>query len=206
MQKATTTTFIFCPTCRNMLRPSVDAEDTQLYYRCSACSYKHFAEKDECLVRFREVKPPSNYLKETLETIKSDPALTRCIIDCMTCQTRTVAVEIHERIPTQMNLIYVCEECKMIQRPSRLIKAMISNKDVFESMENMNENNLEQETDLVSQDQEENTSGWDDNYAFVRRNEQQYLTRVLSKLDKALQTFDHGFLYVASYDDVLFRK
>lgn len=44
------------------------------------------------------------------------------------------------------------------------------------------------------------------NYAFVRRNEQQYLTRVLSKLDKALQTFDHGFLYVASYDDVLFRK
>lgn len=87
-----------------MLRPSVDAEDTQLYYRCSACSYKHFAEKDECLVRFREVKPPSNYLKETLETIKSDPALTRCIIDCMTCQTRTVAVEIHERIPTQMNL------------------------------------------------------------------------------------------------------
>lgn len=50
----------------------------------------------------------------------------------------------------------------MIQRPSRLIKAMISNKDVFESMENMNENNLEQETDLVSQDQEENTSGWDE--------------------------------------------
>ncbi|CAG8772784.1 9309_t:CDS:1, partial [Racocetra fulgida] len=50
-------------------------------------------------------------------------------------------------------------ECKTIQRPSRLIKAMISNKDVFESMENIDENvDLEQETDLVSQNQEENTA------------------------------------------------
>ncbi|CAG8716557.1 10197_t:CDS:2, partial [Dentiscutata heterogama] len=86
---------------RSSFAQLVDAEDKQLYYRCSACSYKHFAEKDECL-------------------------------------------------------------CKTIQRPSRLIKAMISNKDVFKSIENMNEDgNLEQETDLVSQDQEESTTGWD---------------------------------------------
>ncbi|CAG8820836.1 23421_t:CDS:2, partial [Racocetra persica] len=133
-----------------MLRPSVDAEDKQLYYRCCACSYKHLAEKDECLVRFREVKPPSKK-----DQIRSN-------LDTLYCRLYEVSNQGGGRGSTRKDFNKDEFECKTIQRPSRLIKAMISNKDVFESMENIDENiDLEQETDLVSQNQEENTAGWD---------------------------------------------
>ncbi|CAG8569427.1 1379_t:CDS:2 [Acaulospora morrowiae] len=113
----------FCATCRNLLRPIINHGSERLLMCCPTCRYYEEAQQEDRRVFVKVFSRGSNNLCESLETnLALDPTLKRCIIDCIQCEMKTTAVEVHSRSNEKMDVKCVCERCRTSQDPPRPIK------------------------------------------------------------------------------------